>query len=103
MITSTSTISAAGVAGESELAKLIRYGCQFELQVHQMAELSHLRAENIQFRREVEDGADAPGAGRQTLALAIAGAVFRHYGVTLTLWVIVPVAPKLSVTVRRTR
>lgn len=37
-------------AGETELSKLIRYGCQFELQVHQMVELSTMRAENTRLR-----------------------------------------------------
>lgn len=81
-MTSTSTISALGVerdprepggtkrpqggpqlnghAGDTELAKLIRYGCQFELQVHQMVELGQMRAENAQLRRKVEEGAEVP-------------------------------------------
>jgi hypothetical protein len=66
--TSTSTIRAAGAArargepgdanyaGESELSKLIRYGCQFELEVHQMAELSQMRAENMKLRLNVQNG-----------------------------------------------
>ena len=70
VITSTSTINNAGVGrargqpngyvGETELAKLIRYGCQFELQVHQMVELSQMRTENAQLRRKVEEEAEAP-------------------------------------------
>jgi len=42
-------------AGETELSKLIRYGCQFELQVHQMAELSKMRAENTRLRGKVQE------------------------------------------------
>jgi len=55
-------------AGESELSKLIRYGCQFELEVHQMAELSQLRAENLQLRRNVQDGSAACDTGRRSKA-----------------------------------
>ena len=36
-----------GYASESELSKLIRYGCQFELEIHQMAELNRMRSENM--------------------------------------------------------
>jgi hypothetical protein len=36
--------------GETELSKLIRYGCRFELEVHQMKELTQMRAENIKLR-----------------------------------------------------
>lgn len=50
-------------AGESELSKLIRYGCQFELEVHQMAELSQLRAENLRLRRNVQDGSAGSRTG----------------------------------------
>jgi hypothetical protein len=39
-------------AGETELSKLIRYGCQFELEVHQMAEQRHMQAENVELRRK---------------------------------------------------
>ena len=39
-------------AGESELSKLIRYGCQFELEVHQMEEQHHMQAENMELRRQ---------------------------------------------------
>jgi hypothetical protein len=74
VITSTGTISTAGAgraqgelggatrpprgaqsddyAAETELSKLIRYGCQFELEVHQMSELSQMRAENTELRRK---------------------------------------------------
>ena len=41
-----------GYAGETELSKLIRYGCQFELEVHQMAEQRHMQAENVELRRK---------------------------------------------------
>ena len=41
-----------GYAGETELSKLIRYGCQFELEVHQMEEQRHMQAENIVLRRK---------------------------------------------------
>ena len=60
MITSTSTIAkrpplraqSDDYAGESELSKLIRYGCMFELEVHQMEEQRHLQAENTELRRK---------------------------------------------------
>jgi hypothetical protein len=42
--------------GQTELSKLIRYGCQFELEVHQMTELSQMRSENIQLRLNVQNG-----------------------------------------------
>ena len=89
-MTPTSTISAAGVgrdpsdtggtkrpprgaqsngyAGDTELARLIRYGCQFELQVHQMTELSQMRAENVQLRRKVEEGAEVPAREEDPVA-----------------------------------
>ena len=35
--------SSRGYATETELSKLIRYGCKFELEVHQMVELNLLR------------------------------------------------------------
>ena len=41
-----------GYAGETELSKLIRYGCQFELEVHQMEEQRHMQAENMELRRK---------------------------------------------------
>jgi hypothetical protein len=41
-----------GYAGETELSKLIRYGCQFELEVHQMEEQRHMQAENMVLRRK---------------------------------------------------
>jgi hypothetical protein len=41
-----------GYAGETELSKLIRYGCQFELEVNQMEEQRHMQAENIELRRK---------------------------------------------------
>jgi hypothetical protein len=49
-----------GYARETELSKLIRYGCMFELEVHQMAELRHLEVENRQLRRDLQRGADSP-------------------------------------------
>jgi hypothetical protein len=60
MITSTSAIAkrppvraqSNDYGGESELSKLIRYGCLFELEVHQMEEQRHLQAENTQLRRK---------------------------------------------------
>ena len=74
MITATSTARAAGAgrargelggakrpppgaqsedyALETELSKLIRYGCQFELEVHQMAEQRQMQAENRELRRQ---------------------------------------------------
>lgn len=66
MITLASTINAAGARRarpeivETELSKLIRYGCQFELEVHQMAELNQLRAENKKLRRDVQNGGISP-------------------------------------------
>jgi hypothetical protein len=63
-------------AGETELSKLIRYGCQFELQVHQMVELSKMRAENTRLRRKVEDAsADSAATGPRTLADPTAAAL----------------------------
>ena len=41
-----------GYAGETELSKLIRYGCPFELEVHQMEEQRHMQAENMELRRK---------------------------------------------------
>ena len=41
-----------GYAAETELSKLIRYGCQFELEVHQMEEQRHMQAENVELRRK---------------------------------------------------
>ena len=63
MITSRSTSRTAraqppprsqsdGYARETELSKLIRYGCQFELEVHQMEEQRHMQAENMELRRK---------------------------------------------------
>jgi hypothetical protein len=43
-----------GYARETELSKLIRYGCMFELEVNQMEELRVMRAENRQLRRDLE-------------------------------------------------
>jgi hypothetical protein len=64
MITSTSTIAkrpppraqSGDYTGESELSKLIRYGCLFELEVHQMQEQRHLQAENTQLKRKRSAG-----------------------------------------------
>ena len=50
-------------AGESELSKLIRYGCQFELEVHQMAELSQMRAENMKLRLNAQNGSAVTAGG----------------------------------------
>ena len=41
-----------GYTQETELSKLIRYGCQFELEVHQMEEQRHMQAENVELRRK---------------------------------------------------
>jgi hypothetical protein len=41
-----------GYTAETELSKLIRYGCQFELEMHQMKEQRHMQAENMQLRRK---------------------------------------------------
>jgi len=71
VINSTPAIAAPGIVPaaqsggyitESELSKLIRYGCQFELEVHQMVELSQLRAENQRLRRSVRSGAAVSAA-----------------------------------------
>ena len=43
-----------GYARETELSKLIRYGCMFELEVNQMEELRLMRAENRQLRRDIQ-------------------------------------------------
>jgi hypothetical protein len=51
---------------ETELSKLIRYGCQFELEVHQMAELSQLRAENLQLKRSFQNGSAGARGGRHS-------------------------------------
>lgn len=91
MFISTSTISAAGAGRargelrgakrrppgaqsddytrETELSKLIRYGFQFELEVHQMAELSQMRAENTRLRHKVQNGSAGSGAGGQPTTL----------------------------------
>ena len=52
-----------GYAGETELSKLIRYGCQFELEMHQMAELSQMRAENMKLRLSTQDGSAVAAGG----------------------------------------
>lgn len=44
-----------GYARETELSKLIRYGCLFELEVHQMEEQRHLVAENVRLKRDLQD------------------------------------------------
>lgn len=43
-----------GYAGETELAKLIRYGCMFELEVHQMEEQCQMQAENRRLKHDLE-------------------------------------------------
>lgn len=40
-------------ADETELHKLIRYGCDFELELHQEQELEALRQENAVLRKQV--------------------------------------------------
>jgi hypothetical protein len=55
-------------ATETELSKLIRYGCQFELEVHQMVELNQMRAENKELRRYAQYGSAGPGAGGRPAA-----------------------------------
>jgi hypothetical protein len=44
-----------GYTGETELSKLIRYGCMFELEVHQMEEQRLMQAENRQLRQDLEE------------------------------------------------
>ena len=44
-----------GYTGETELSKLIRYGCMFELEVHQMEEQRVMQAENRQLRHDLEE------------------------------------------------
>ncbi|MBA3758960.1 MAG: hypothetical protein H0X07_00340 [Gemmatimonadales bacterium] len=56
---------AGGYAKETELSKLIRYGCQFELEIHQMAELNQMRAENINLRAHARSVSPGPEAGTQ--------------------------------------
>ena len=43
-----------GYTRETELSKLIRYGCMFELEVNQMEELRLMRAENRQLKRDLQ-------------------------------------------------
>jgi hypothetical protein len=52
-----------GYAAETELSKLIRYGCQFELEMHQMAELSQMRAENMKLRLNTQNGSAVAAGG----------------------------------------
>ena len=54
-----------GYSRETELSKLIRYGCMFELEVHQMAELRHMQAENRQLKRDLQKGSEGSCAGGQ--------------------------------------
>ena len=64
-----------GYARETELSKLIRYGCMFELEVNQMEELRLLRAENRQLRRDLQKQSEDSSAGGQlTMFVGLAGA-----------------------------
>ena len=54
-----------GYARETELSKLIRYGCMFELEVNQMEELRLMRAENRQLRRDLQKRNEDSSAGGQ--------------------------------------
>jgi hypothetical protein len=54
-----------GFARESELSKLIRYGCMFELEVNQMEELRLMRAENRQLKRDLQKRSEDSSAGGQ--------------------------------------
>ena len=51
-----------GYTRETELSKLIRYGCMFELEVNQMEELRVMRAENRQLRRDLQTSASSVAA-----------------------------------------
>jgi hypothetical protein len=64
-----------GYARETELSKLIRYGCMFELEMNQMEELRLMRAENRQLRRDLQKGSEDSSAGAQlTMFTAVASA-----------------------------
>ena len=61
--------------GETELSKLIRYGCMFELEMNQMEELRLMRAENRQIKRDLQKrGEDSSSGGQLTMFAAVAGA-----------------------------
>ena len=57
-----------GYPKETELSRLIRYGCQFELEIHQMAELNQMRVENIKLRRDIQKSATGSVAAGQPVA-----------------------------------
>jgi hypothetical protein len=64
-----------GYTRETELSKLIRYGCMFELEVHQMEELRHMRAENRQLKRDLQKRSEDSSAVEQlTTSVALASA-----------------------------
>jgi len=64
-----------GYARETELSKLIRYGCMFELEMNQMEELRLMRAENRQIKRDLQKrGEDSSSGGQLTMFAAVAGA-----------------------------
>ena len=64
-----------GYARETELSKLIRYGCMFELEVNQMEELRLMRAENRQLRRDLQkQSQDSSAGGQLTMFTGLASA-----------------------------
>jgi hypothetical protein len=58
-------IQSDGYTRETELSKLIRYGCMFELEVNQMEELRLMRAENRQLRRDLQKRSEDSSPGGQ--------------------------------------
>ena len=64
-----------GYARETELSKLIRYGCMFELEMNQMEELRLMRVENRQLRHDLQKRGDDSSAGGQLMMLTGLAAV----------------------------
>lgn len=60
-------IQSDGYARETELSKLIRYGCMFELEVNQMEELRLMRAENRQLRCDLQKRSKDSSTGGQLM------------------------------------
>lgn len=50
-----SAVSSVDYSQESELHKLIRYGCLFELELRQMAEMEAMRLENRAMRATLRE------------------------------------------------
>jgi hypothetical protein len=64
-----------GYARETELSKLIRYGCMFELEMNQREELRLMRAENRQIKRDLQKrGEDSSSGGQLTMFTAVTSA-----------------------------